>query len=178
MDQLGQDLDRVCPEMAFGMGDEGPKPCSRQAVRRREERARERAGPGLEQDPAAVPERDTGELVAIESVDRRLGHLTTRGYAHADSPARQLVVEARRALGELRDADVVVVTDMWCGADRFDPVALRLSSHRDRIVEIARAIVDPGEDVTVQVDHEMPESEAIQVSSHRLDQQQCNRRRP
>src|SRR5450759_5150799 len=54
--------------------------------------------------------------------------------------------------GQLRDPYVVFVADVGRRADRGDPIRLRLQGHRYRILDVLGAVVDAGEQVTVEVD--------------------------
>jgi hypothetical protein len=47
----------------------------------------------------------------------------------------------------------MVVADVRRRADALDSVACRLTGEIEAVLEVERAVVDPGEDVAVQVDH-------------------------
>ena len=56
-------------------------------------------------------------------------------------------------IGKFVDADVVVVPDVRRRAHDLDAIPVGLLGHLDAVCQIRRAVVQPREDVTVQVDH-------------------------
>ena len=107
----------------------------------------------LQQDPAAVPERDPGQFLLAQPLDRGLGDLAALEDPHRDHFPLQPLVQPPHPPRQLLDPHVVVVADVRGGADGFDPVRLGLPRHRHAVVGIAGAVVDRVEDVAVQVDH-------------------------
>ena len=76
------------------------------------------------------------------------------------------------------DADVVVMAYVGGGADDGDPVLLRLKRHRERVLHVERAVVEPGQDVAVEVDHGQPRPKRRRLMARRLRKAAGGRRVP
>ncbi len=102
--------------------------------------------------PSCASQRECRELGIVESVKLRDRHLAARQDARA-TPGRS---NSRRELGhprpQLRDLDIVVVTDVRRRADRRDAVGLCLLGHCDRVVEIPGAVVESRQEMAVKID--------------------------
>ncbi len=102
--------------------------------------------------PSCASQRECRELGIVESVKLRDRHLAARQDAGA-TPGRS---NSRRELGhprpQLRDLDIVVVTDVRRRADRRDAVGLCMLGHCDRVVEIPGAVVESRQEMAVKID--------------------------
>ncbi len=115
--------------------------------------ARDRRERALAEQVGATAEPEPGELVRIEVDEPRDRDLAARDDLEIDLGAAQLGVERGdrgRDLGGLNRVDVVEVRRR---GDRRRAAGHRGAGHRERPAERFRAVVDPGEDVTVEVDH-------------------------
>ena len=110
-------------------------------------------GPRLDQQPAAVSERDAlehvvGELSSIGSATSPAG-ITRTSSPWRSSSSLTASYRASNSSG----IDLVVRMDVRRRADQPDTVALGDPRHLDAVLEVARAVVEPGKDVAVEVDH-------------------------
>ena len=137
------------------MRDHAAKPAIGELLDCIEQVLPERPRPRLDQEPpAAHAERHALEHLVGELLQHRLGDLPRGDDAHVEALALQFLVEGlRAALQLLGHHDPVVRVDVRRRADQSDAVALRDARHLDAVVEVACAVVEPGEDVAVEVDH-------------------------
>ena len=155
--RVGQALRQVLDQVALGVGHEAREAARRERVDRLPQRVRQRARARLEQDPApAAAERDPAQVLVAQRRRTGLGDLAAGQDAHGEPRGGDRVAQPQHALGQLADAHVVVVTDVRRGADRGDAVARGLARHCEAVGDVQRAVVEPREDVAVQVDHERP----------------------
>lgn len=108
--------------------------------------------PLLEQHPAAAAEGHLRQLPLAQARDRRCRDLAAGEDRYRDPLLAQPPIDGIDPLGDLVDADVVVVANMRGRADRLDPVASRLAGHSRAVADVERPIVDAGQDVAVQID--------------------------
>ncbi len=153
-DQPPDPLVHVLGEVALGVGDQRPVAALGEPLDAPFEALAERAGRRLEQDPAPRPQRDARQLLLAQRLDRRLRDLAAAQHGDRDPLAAQTPVDRLDPLGDLLDPHVVVVADVRRRADRLDPVAGRLPRQAGAVADVERAVVDSGEDVAVQVDHD------------------------
>ena len=155
LDQRREPGHEVGAQVTLGMGDEAAKPPRRQAVDRRGQGVAKRPGRRLEQDPAARRAQRGGPQLSVrEARDGRLGHLAAGDHAHGDPAALELLRHLGHARGKLVQAHVVVMADVRRRADRVDAVFPGLTGHGHAVVEVDGAVVEPGQDVAVEVDHD------------------------
>lgn len=147
-----QAVDRAVAEVPLRVGYDRAEAQLVEPLERREQRFRQRPRARLEQDPAAAAaERERGELVAPELRERGLGDLAATGHARPDASPLELAIERLDPCWKLLDRDAVVVADVRSRADQLDAVALGAGRHRDAVVQVCRAVVEPRQDVTVEV---------------------------
>lgn len=152
-DQRLEPCMEVRPEVALRMRDDRAGAAVAEPVDGGQERVAQRAGGGLDQDPAAVPaQRDPRQLRFVEPVQGGLGHLAAGRDGHRHAVLGESDVEPCDAVAQLADPDVVVVADVRGGAHDLDPVVRSLAPHRDGVGLVERPVVHAREDVAVQVD--------------------------
>jgi hypothetical protein len=152
-DELRQAVVEVLADVALRVGDDRAGAAVVQLLDARDQVVAQRPRPRLEQHPGAgLVERHEPQLGRAEAVERRLGHLAPRRDRDGDAALGQHDVELARALRDLVDAHVVVVADVRRRADHVDPVLGGLARERHRILEVGCAVVDPRQDVAVEVD--------------------------
>jgi adenosine/AMP kinase len=157
--------DDVGREVTLGVGDEAAQPLRGEVVHGRGQAVRQRPRSRLEQDPAPAPAQRHGpKLGVVEVLDDRLGDLAAWEDARARARVLQRRVQLGHAIDELGDPDVVVVADVRGRADECHTVTIGLTPHRDAVGEVERAIVDPGEDVAMQVDHITSEGGDVELT--------------
>ena len=168
--ERGELGDEVGREVALGMRDQRAQAADGQVLDTRGERVRQRAGARLEQDPAPpAAQRDRPQLVVVEALDDRLGHLAAGQHAGAHARHAQRRVELAHPGRQLGNAHVVVVADVRRRAHPRHPVAIGLARHRDAVGEIERPVVDSGEDVAVQIDHGTSEGGGMELRTVVID---------
>ena len=151
--QLAQPGDQVVSEMPFWVRDDGAEPEVEQPEDRRLKPIVERSGCRLEKDPSPTgAERHRMQVRARQTVERSGGDLTPGQDRQPDAGGAQRSVQLFHPGSQLGDPDVVVVTDVRRRADGRDAIGERLPGHPERVIEIARPVVEAREDVTVQVD--------------------------
>ena len=103
-------LEHVGREVALGVGDQGAVAALGELLDAAQQAVAERAGRRLEQDPVPAAERDPGQLLLVEPLDRGLRHLAPRQDLDRDplvaqapvdgvDPVRDLLRSARRGRG-------------------------------------------------------------------------------
>ncbi len=153
LDERGEPLVEVDSRMTLGVCDHAAKPAVGEPLDRIEQVLPERTRSRLDQQPPAVPERDTLEHVVGKLIEHRLGHLARGDHAHVEALPLELVVDGQRPHLELVRHDRVVRVDVRRGADQLDTVALGDARHLHAVREVARPVVELGKDVAVEVDH-------------------------
>ena len=162
-----QTLGEVSAGVTLGMGDHGPQPPTSESLHNFVQAIAERSWSRLQQDPSSGPacassfaarpsvpaERHRTQLGVAQVVRLCLRQLPAGEDSNADSLSIQVRLQRVHTRDDLLDAHVVVVPYMGCRAHRRDPVPLGLARHREAVIEVARAIVEPRQDVTVQIDH-------------------------
>lgn len=88
-----------------------------------------------------------------QTIGLGLGELAARHDVQVHSFVSQRLSQYAHARCDLLDADVVIVSDMRRCAHHRDAVLLGLTRHRHAVVEAERSIVEPRQDVTVEIDH-------------------------
>jgi hypothetical protein len=135
------------------MGDKRAKATSAERVHGPLDSQVKRPRRRLEQNPPSrSPEAHRCQVVIGQAIEHLCRDFPTREHARVASCRRQRRSELRSPRRELRDPDGVIRANVRRGADGRYTVGLCLQRHRDGIVEIARAVVDPGEQVAVEVD--------------------------
>jgi len=146
-------LDEIRAEMALRMSHKRPKAARPKSVDGLFESLVDRSRSRLEQyPPSRASQRDRRELGIVEAVKRRDRHLTAgqnAGAASGRSNSRHQLGQSQR---QLRDPDIVVVTDVRRRADRRYAVGFCLLGHRDRVIEIPGTVVKSRQQMAVKVD--------------------------
>ncbi len=166
-DQTGDPVEHVSGEVALGMGDQSAVTALGELPDAANQAVAERAGRRLQQDPVAAAERDLGQLLLAQALDRGRRDLAAAQHGERDALLAQPSVDRRDAIGHLVDADVVIVADVGRGADRLDPVDRRLPRHPGAVADVERPVVDAGQDVAVKVDQRATPLSAVVARRHR-----------
>ena len=152
-DQRRHPLVHVRGEVALGVGDQRPVAALGEVLDPALEAVAERPRRRLQQDPAAAAERDPGQLLLAEALDRGLRHLAARPAPSTaiPSPRRwRLSDSTRPASSSMR------TSWSWrmCGVAQIAsiPSAAAWRASAGAVAEVERAVVDAGKDVAVQVD--------------------------
>lgn len=155
LDELPNALEEVGPGVALGVGHESVEAAVMKPVHELDEVIVDRAGPRLDQQPASAdPQRDQPQLLGGEGFDPLGSDLTALGDPDRNALLVECPVRERDEAFELRDLDVVVGADVRRGDDHVDPVVSGLAGHRDGVRDVARAVVEPGQEMAMEVDHE------------------------
>jgi hypothetical protein len=135
------------------MGDDGAETEVEQPQDPGLETVVEWSGRWLEQDPpSATAEGNRPQFGPSQSVERRARDLPAAQHRNADAGSAERSSECTDAVRQFGDADVVVVTDVGRRAHCRDAVRERLPGHAERVVEIARPVIEARQDVAVQID--------------------------
>ena len=160
VDEAVQTRHHVLGQVSLGMGDHRSISPTAQLPDGVVEAVAERPRCRLDQDPASCAAERHGPQFAVVQTRHRGGcdlaaDQQPRVAASAADREGQLVEPAL----QVADADIMVMADVRRSADRLNPISLRLERHPDRVLEIGGAVVEPRQDVTVQVggdcDHQM-----------------------
>ena len=162
-EQARDALVHIGGEVALGVGDQGAVAALGQVLDATGEAVGERTGGRLEQHPASSSQRHQRQLLLAQRLHRRLGDLPALQDDDRDPLFIQVAVQGRNPARDLLDANVVVVADVWSGADRLDAVPGRLARHAGAVAQVERPVVDTGEDVAVEVDHRQPSLAGVQT---------------
>jgi hypothetical protein len=140
------------------MGEQQGVAAVAQRAQQRVEVPRERPVRGLdEQRRARAGERHAAQVVVVELERRRHVDLAARQDLDVEPVAGGRRVELGDALGELaRDHARMVAADVRRGHHRPRPLADGDLEHADRSGEVRGTVVDPRQDVRVQIDHLVP----------------------
>lgn len=139
--------------MALRMSDQRPKPACRERVDGILEAGVEGPRARLEQDPAArAAERQRTQLLIVELADPGRRDLSAGEHRDCATRIRDGAGQPSPRGGERAHNHRVISADVRGGADRADAVGLRLTRHRHRVVEVPRAVVQPRQQVAVQID--------------------------
>ena len=169
--------DEVGAQVTLGMGDQAAKPPRRQAVDRRGQGVAKRPGRRLEQDPAAPAPSEAARSSPSEGARRPSRPPRRRRPLAGRSRALELLRHLGHARGKLVQAHVVVMADVRRRADRVDAVFPGLTGHGHAVVEVDGAIVEPGQDVAVEVD-QTGRGAALSALGPWRDAQRMSRRCP
>jgi hypothetical protein len=139
--------------VTLGMRHDRAYTTRREPVDERQHLLPDRAGRGLEQDPATPVERNRTQLRCAKPVGGEMSDLAPLRDPHAHAAVIQHALEARDPCRKLLDSYVMVVANMWCRADDRDAVALGFARHSDAVGKVKRSIVERRQNVAVKVDH-------------------------
>jgi len=113
----------------------------------------ERSRGRLEQDPhSGSSECHRRQLGIVERTEHFSGDLAARQHARAAPNLKKRVAQLGPPRRQVLDAHRVIGADVGSRADCRDAIGRGLSSHLDGIREIAGSIVDPGEQMAVEID--------------------------
>ena len=121
-DQFEKALAQIGACMALGVCDDRTNPARGKAPDELIQFDAERTGSRLQQYPAVACEREPAQLLHGEALRGALCDLAPREHPHANPLTQQLPLQQSHAPGQLRDVDVMIITDVRCGAHDRNPV--------------------------------------------------------
>ena len=138
--------------MALGVCDDRTNPARGKAPDELIQFDAERTGSRLQQYPAVACEREPAQLLHGEALRGALCDLAPGEHPHANPLSQQLPLQQSHAPGQLRDVDVVIITDVRCGAHDRNPVRIGLTGHRHAVGEAVCPVIELRQDVAVDID--------------------------
>lgn len=150
-----ESLPEVRSKMSLRVRHQRTEAPSTKPLDRAFESVAERPRRRFEEDPTArASERHGSELAVAEPIERRGSNLAAGEDERAAARLSDRRRELRNPRGQLGDPHIVVVANMRRRADGLDTVGLPLLRHRERVIEIARAVVETRQEMAVKVDRD------------------------